>query len=100
VEQFLRDKHHRHVSVMRHIGKQVAYVLISFVHQVVYDQQHPLSPVELIYDGQPLLEFDRWIFRKHGLEFSVTVNDLFGRGSYHAPDVFNESKQTTSYPTT
>jgi hypothetical protein len=76
----LYDKHHRHVSVMRQFGKQVTYILIGFVHQIVYYQQHPLSSIELIYVGQPLLEFDRWVFCKRGLEFSITVNNLFARG--------------------
>ena len=88
----MRQMHNDHVSVMRAFGKQVHDRLVSFLHQVVYNQQNRLATVKVVPIRKRLVKDDSGISGKHLLVLSATVHYLVRRWIYHFRHVVDEPK--------
>jgi len=83
-EQVLCEEHYAHFPVMRHFREEILYGLIRFVHEVVGYQHHRLGAVKVVQVGKSLVKDDLRIHAKQLLIFSVAVNYLSRRRTYHA----------------
>ena len=88
----MRQIHNAHVSVMRSFGKQIDDRLVSFLHQVVYNQQDRLATVKVAPLRKSLVKDDSRISGKRLLVLSVTVDYLVRRRIDHFRHVVDKSK--------
>ena len=77
---------------MRSFGEQIDDRLVSFLHQVVYNQQNRLATVKVVPIQKSLMKDDSRISGKHLLVLSITVHYLARWWIDHSRHMVDESK--------
>ena len=78
-KQVLHEEQDAHVSMVRSLGEQVCYSLVSFLHKVVDYDKYGLPTIKVVHVWQSLVKNYSWISTKQLLVFAVTVHYLAGR---------------------